>query len=317
MSLGRVPYFITIAETGNITKAAQILRVSQPSLSQYLTRLEAEVGMPLLHRNCTPIRLTEAGKIYLEYVKQLVKAEASFHRQLSELEQAKRTRLQIAIPFQVIPQVFERFLRGFYSAYPNIDVTIKEGTSISAFQMLMDEREELAFFHSVEAEDPRLNRLILDKTELFFICNRSHPLVAGRESSPDAPISITEEQLPLLEQMLFFRPSSEYYLHHVFTKYLNELNVTPCNIREVSNLSAILAYINDVGNDALTLSSEFALQDPAVRHGNLAFFHVKEHPAYWYFTLNAPAEGELSYAGKLFWSFVSQVLNAKPEPNSF
>lgn len=117
--------------------------------------------------------------------------------------------------------------------------------------------------------------------------------------------------------MLFFRPSSEYYLHHVFTKYLNELNVTPCNIREVSNLSAILAYINDVGNDALTLSSEFALQDPAVRHGNLAFFHVKEHPAYWYFTLNAPAEGELSYAGKLFWSFVSQVLNAKPEPNSF
>ena len=74
MSLGRVPYFITIAETGNITKAAQILRVSQPSLSQYLTRLEAEVGMPLLHRNCTPIRLTEAGKIYLEYVKQLVKA---------------------------------------------------------------------------------------------------------------------------------------------------------------------------------------------------------------------------------------------------
>ena len=167
MSLGRIPYFITIAETGNITKAAQILRVSQPSLSQYLTRLEAEVGMPLL------------------------------------------------------------------------------------------------------------------------------------------------------EQMLFFRPSSEYYLHHVFTKYLNELNVTPCNIREVSNLSAILAYINDVGNDALTLSSEFALQDPAVRHGNLAFFHVKEHPAYWYFTLNAPAEGELSYAGKLFWSFVSQVLNAKPEPNSF
>lgn len=117
--MGRVPYFITIAETGNITKAAQILRVSQPSLSQYLTRLEAEVGMPLLHRNCTPIRLTEAGKIYLEYVKQLVKAEASFHRQLSELEQAKRTRLQIAIPFQVIPQVFERFLRGFYSAYPN------------------------------------------------------------------------------------------------------------------------------------------------------------------------------------------------------
>lgn len=273
--------------------------------------------MPLLHRNCTPIRLTEAGKIYLEYVKQLVKAEASFHRQLSELEQAKRTRLQIAIPFQVIPQVFERFLRGFYSAYPNIDVTIKEGTSISAFQMLMDERVELAFFHSVEAEDPRLNRLILDKTELFFICNRSHPLVAGRESSPDAPISITEEQLPLLEQMLFFRPSSEYYLHHVFTKYLNELNVTPCNIREVSNLSAILAYINDVGNDALTLSSEFALQDPAARHGNLAFFHVKEHPAYWYFTLNAPAEGELSYAGKLFWSFVSQALNAKPEPNSF
>ena len=62
MYSGRRYYFITIAETLNITRAAERLLVSQPSLTQYLNRLEKELDIKLVDRQFTPLRLTEAGR---------------------------------------------------------------------------------------------------------------------------------------------------------------------------------------------------------------------------------------------------------------
>ena len=62
MYIGRKYYFLVIAETQNLTKAAQILHVSQPSLTQYVNRLEQDLGVRLLNRNHTPLLLTEAGR---------------------------------------------------------------------------------------------------------------------------------------------------------------------------------------------------------------------------------------------------------------
>ena len=62
MNYSKLDYFITIAETGNLTKASEILYVSQPSLSQYLKRLEKSLGLELIDRNTSPLRLTYAGE---------------------------------------------------------------------------------------------------------------------------------------------------------------------------------------------------------------------------------------------------------------
>ena len=64
MNYSKLDYFITIAETGNLTKAAEILYVSQPSLSQYLKRLKNSLGAELFDRNSSPLRLTYAGEKY-------------------------------------------------------------------------------------------------------------------------------------------------------------------------------------------------------------------------------------------------------------
>ena len=67
MNYSKLDYFITIAETGNLTKAAENLYVSQPSLSQYLKRLENSLGAELFDRNSSPLRLTYAGEKYYAY----------------------------------------------------------------------------------------------------------------------------------------------------------------------------------------------------------------------------------------------------------
>ena len=66
MYTGRKYYFITIAETLNITQAARQLMVSQPSLTQYLNKLEKDMELVLIDRSYSPLRLTEAGRLYYE-----------------------------------------------------------------------------------------------------------------------------------------------------------------------------------------------------------------------------------------------------------
>lgn len=61
MSLEGFEYILAVAEERNLTRAAKRLFISQPSLTQYSNRLEAELGVRLFNRNSTPITLTPAG----------------------------------------------------------------------------------------------------------------------------------------------------------------------------------------------------------------------------------------------------------------
>ena len=70
-------YFIAIVESGSLTKAAEKLYVSQPSLSQYVKRLESSLGVELFDRTASPLRLTYTGERYYEYVKQVQIGRAS------------------------------------------------------------------------------------------------------------------------------------------------------------------------------------------------------------------------------------------------
>ena len=62
-------YFLTIADSGSLTKAAEQLYVSQPSLSQYLKRLESSLGVELFDHKSSPLKLTYIGQRYYNYVK--------------------------------------------------------------------------------------------------------------------------------------------------------------------------------------------------------------------------------------------------------
>ena len=55
-------FFVAIAEAGSLTRAAEILYVSQPSLSQYLRRLESELGVELFNHRTSPLKLTYTGE---------------------------------------------------------------------------------------------------------------------------------------------------------------------------------------------------------------------------------------------------------------
>lgn len=69
MNLRQMELVLKVASEKSFTKAANALKVPQPSLSQSILNLEKEIGMPLFNRETNPISLTNAGEIYLSKAK--------------------------------------------------------------------------------------------------------------------------------------------------------------------------------------------------------------------------------------------------------
>ncbi len=74
MELQQLRYFVTVAELGNFTRAAEKCYVSQPSLSQQIIKLEKEIGHPLIERLGRRLRLTSAGEIFYERASNILRA---------------------------------------------------------------------------------------------------------------------------------------------------------------------------------------------------------------------------------------------------
>lgn len=131
MDLLQLQYFIAIAECQHITKAAQSLRVSQPSLSNTLSRIENELGAKLFDRQGRNIVLNDYGKIVLAHAKTIFRELDNITTELDALREHQSRRIRIG---SVDSTYVKDWLPSFLEAYPDIVVhhTIDSCASLEA-----------------------------------------------------------------------------------------------------------------------------------------------------------------------------------------
>ena len=106
-------YLLTIAEYGNITRAANELFISQPSLSESLSKVEQEFGTPIFHRELTGLVPTDFGTHYLETAKKILDCYQQMNLELDEYRQMRRGTLNFGIPFNLGAYLLPRILPYF------------------------------------------------------------------------------------------------------------------------------------------------------------------------------------------------------------
>ena len=97
MNLNCYQYVISIAENASISKAAKELFITQPALTKYLNKLEADLGVRLFDRSISPLQITYAGELYVQEGRKIIEMHKRLNQQISEMSNMQRGRLTIGI----------------------------------------------------------------------------------------------------------------------------------------------------------------------------------------------------------------------------
>ncbi|MTK11293.1 MAG: LysR family transcriptional regulator [Clostridiaceae bacterium] len=136
MDIRQLRYFITIAEEGNITKAARRLHIAQPPLSQQLKLLEEELGVKLVERGSRKIQLTDAGKILRHRAEQVVELVESTVKELKDFNEGLQGTLSVGtVPSSGSTLLPER-IYNFHESYPGVTFQIWEGDTYRILDLL-------------------------------------------------------------------------------------------------------------------------------------------------------------------------------------
>lgn len=120
MDIKTLKYFLTIAEEGNITKAAERLHMSQPPLSKQIKQLEDELGVCLFIRGKKFIQLTEAGVFLKKRSEELVATFGMLERQIKEYQDGRKGHIQLGTVESFGANRLPNLMSEFHVHYPNI-----------------------------------------------------------------------------------------------------------------------------------------------------------------------------------------------------
>jgi DNA-binding transcriptional LysR family regulator len=181
MELRHLRYFIAVAEELHFGRAAQVLGISQPPLSQQIQALEQEVGARLFERTNRRVELSEAGRLFLHEARQVLAqvdkaADVARRAQLGELGELK-IGFTSSAPFNSsIPQA----IFAFRQAFPAVHLNLQEMSSTEVAESLVDESIQVGLMRPLPLPDS-LSVIELMREPLVAVLNAGHPLVEGSE----------------------------------------------------------------------------------------------------------------------------------------
>lgn len=180
MELRQLRSFVTVAEQANFTRAAALLHVAQPSLSQQIRALERELGVPLFERTSRTVRLTAAGESLLPHARRALAAVEDAQHDLAEQSAAPAGPVRLGTTPTVAIHLLPAWLAGFLRRFPAIEVRLHEGGALALEGDLVNGAIDLAVV-TLATHHSSLEAQVILEEDLLLGVAPGHPF-AGRES---------------------------------------------------------------------------------------------------------------------------------------
>jgi DNA-binding transcriptional LysR family regulator len=182
MELRHLRYFIAVAEKENVTRAAAQLHVSQPPLSRQIRDLEDELGIPLFEHGAKAVRLTEAGHVFLNEARAVVKRANEAVQMVNVIAGGKCGEIHVGYAPSLTVRMLPRALRFFQEANPGISVQLHDMSTREMLRGLADGTLQVALLIQVPAKF--LSGLVFEEINRYAVCiavSPAHPLGQARE----------------------------------------------------------------------------------------------------------------------------------------
>lgn len=127
MSLSKYEVFVTVIESGSLTRAGEILGLTQSAISHALASLEREFGFSILTRGRSGISLTSNGERLLPYMREMLRAQERMKQEVHAINGMEVGTVRIGTFTSVSTQWLPGILKRFQDQYPAIEVKLLEG----------------------------------------------------------------------------------------------------------------------------------------------------------------------------------------------
>jgi LysR family tcuABC transcriptional regulator len=230
VDLRQLRYFAQIVESGSLSKASRQLFIAQPALSQQVSKLEEEVGKPLLNRSSRGVAPTENGLALYHHARFMLRQldqALSIARQESGAVQGM---VSVGLPATTVAALGLPLVRRVRENYPNIMLNVVEGMSGHLGQMLrLGQLDVAVLFASDVALDMTVEPL-LDE-ELFVLLPARSALVPAHRAS------VTVEEAAALPLIL---PTGAHGLRRRIAAEFEQRNLSARIVAEIDSLSLLM-----------------------------------------------------------------------------
>ncbi len=138
MNFRELSYVMAIAKYKNITKAAESLYLTQPTLSKFLKSLESDVGQPLFRRLGNKYIPTYAGERYIKRAREILQLKKELDQEMGDIISKNKGVLKIGFPAMRGTYMLPCTLPIFRSLYPEVRIMIREERSTVLVQLTSD-----------------------------------------------------------------------------------------------------------------------------------------------------------------------------------
>ncbi|PJM93985.1 LysR family transcriptional regulator [Streptomyces sp. CB01373] len=180
MQFQQLQYFVAVAETRHFTRAADLVHVAQPSLSQQIKALERELGADLFLRARGNITLTDAGEALLPLARRILADADTARHEVQELVHLRRGRVRLGATPSLCTGLLPDVLRAFHDRYPGIRLLVEEGGSHDLVRELARGALDLALVVlPLPTPSPALTTVELLREDLVVVSSPEAPAPGG------------------------------------------------------------------------------------------------------------------------------------------
>lgn len=178
MELRHLRYFVAVAEELSFTRAAERLHIGQPPLSHQIQMLEAEVGAQLLERSKRWVRLTEAGKLFLDDARRVLALSEQAVQTARRAERGEAGELRVGFTFSTpLTPLFATVVNRYRQRYPGVTLTLRELSTVPQIEAIANRELDLGLVRPPEvAVTDAVSMTVLRHDPLTLVLPIAHPL---------------------------------------------------------------------------------------------------------------------------------------------
>lgn len=246
MTQNELQYILAIAEYQSITKAAEALYLSQPSLSQALQRIEKSLGAPLFQRGAgKSLKLTYAGRLYYEAARKILKIHSDVSQKIREYAEGSSGALRLGVSNQFGLYVLPSILPEYKRKYPQIEISIIEAPSHILMERLMEGDCDFAILNCAENDfKPQFHYEKLVTAPFVVVASQDNPVAELAVSDIAHPYPLLEPKM--LQKIPFVMMLPGNRVRQVADRILNDAHITHPNIPfHVNNMQTLYTLIGN------------------------------------------------------------------------